>query len=335
MMREMLLKEAAVKNPDAASVFSGGAGVVDSEAMQRALLTASSLSVTHAQNAHFLQQQQQHHDPHHPTPQGDHNRRNHHSGNPRQSRPSNNPSSSGGGGGRGNPFAGSGSDKIFYELHVGGLPEIVQDEHAFTQLLNDEALKRGLNLEPGNPITSTRINSAGRFAFAMFRSKEEATRGLELSGTLCHGSLLRVERPRGFKALAAGGGNSSTPPMDEAQLVTTVLNSTPVPSLPGMTREQLKVALEQHLNWLGDSTSLVELNVPGASIHEVDVEARRFGTVMGTREKNQEVGRFLVKMQTIAEAEKLVQLRRAFQGQRVEARFRPLAEWEALVVARD
>lgn len=317
-MREALIREAAQRNPDAANVFAGRASA-DQESMQRALSAANALGVTHAQNQHFLQQQ------HGRGAGGGHRERDQRGGGDR--RPS----------GRGNA-----PDKIFYELHIGGISESVHDEEAFARFLNDTCLLKQLNLEPGGPVQSTRINSAGRFAFALFRSKEEATKGLELNGTEYNGCQLRVERPRGFQQIASGNGNGGTasaanavPVMDEAQLIAAVLASTPAPSLSGFTREQLRVALENNLAAMGDSSSLVELgnflgDEHGDVLRDVEQEARRYGQVLGIRPAL-ERGAFLVKMASLQDAEKLVQLKRQYNNRRVTARFRALGEWQPSV----
>ncbi|KAH9258497.1 hypothetical protein BASA82_000434 [Batrachochytrium salamandrivorans] len=321
-LREMLIREAAQRNPDAANVFAGKSST-DQDAMQRALSAANALGVTHAQNQQFLQQQ-------HGRGGGGYRDRDHRGGADHYrggggSRPP--------GGGRGN---GPNPDKIFYELHIGGISESVHDEEAFARFLNDACLHKQLNLEPGGPVQSTRINSAGRFAFALFRSREEASRGLELNGTEYNGCQLRVERPRGFQQLAnttntAASMANAVPVMDEAQLIAAVLASTPVPTLMGFTREQLRVALENNLAGVGDSSSLVELGNFGGDhgdvLHDVEQEAKRYGQVLGIRPAI-ERGAFLVKMASLQDAEKLVQLKRQYNNRRITARFRPLGEWQ-------
>lgn len=227
---------------------------------------------------------------------------------------------------------------MFLELHVGNLPEQMTDESELTRFLNDAALKRGLNIQPGNPVISSRINSTGRFAFSLFRSKEEATKALELSGTQCFGNTLRVDRPRGYKELYGGGPQKpaaapapNAQQVDDSQVLSQLFANVPIPIIPGLSRADLKARLEASIAQYGDATSLVQLsNMQGATVDDVEVEAKKHGNVSGVKPSPTVDGAFLVKMASIADAEKLVQLKRAYRGSRVEAVFRPLSEWTAL-----
>jgi len=284
-MRELLLSEAAKRNPDAASVLSSNNS--DREALQRALVTATSLSLSQHQQQQQLMSQQ------------GHQQRN-------QRFPNNN----------------SRYNDSEKELYVAGLPDqLLQDEDALLRFLNDAAIKRSFNIESGNPVVSVRINP-GRHAFAVFRSKEEATKCLELNGIESFGSTLKVDRPKGFVK------QGPVPQMDENQMIAAVLASTPLPNMTGMTKEELKNKLEESIGRLGESTSLVELsNLEGAGQAEVEMEAKKHGSVVGVRASVEKPGAFLVKMSNIQEAESLVQLKRAYEGRRVQACFRPLVEW--------
>ena len=219
-------------------------------------------------------------------------------------------------------------EKSLLEVHVSGFPETLQDEEQLTTILNEIAVAKGLNIEPGNPIVSTRINAAGRFAFATFRTKEEAQRGLELNGSLCLGNILKVDKPKFSLGLGKQGLSIEK---DERQIVAAVLAASP--SLPhGMNREELRIRLESSLQRIGESTSIVELsNVVGASLQDIENEVKRYGTAVGIKPHPNESDTFLVKMQNYQEAEKLVQMKRSFQNHRVIARFRPVTEWNSLV----
>ena len=218
----------------------------------------------------------------------------------------------------------SDSDRVFLELHVGSLPDQIREESDLIRFLGDALQQRNLTLGPGNPVVSARINHAGHFAFVMFRSKDEATKALELAGTPCYGNSLRVDRPKGFSKQGTGQSH-----VDEAQMVATALAaSPPVPILPGVSREELKRRLEESINKYGTPTSVVQLsNLTKATTEDVEQEAKKFGMVVAVRAKADEPGSFLVKMSNINEAEKLVQIKRIFATSVVKAQFRPLAEW--------
>jgi hypothetical protein len=309
----MLLSEAAKRNPDAAQVLQNSG--TDHEALQRALQTATTLSTSqhHQQQQHLHEQKQQQQ-----SRDGSSFQRN-----PRQSQQQNRQHD---------------PDKVLMELHVGGLPDQIRDEQEFTRFLNEIAIQKRINIEPGNPIISTRINHVGHFAFAMFRNKEEAQRGLELNGAICFGNALRVDRPRGYKekmGITGGGGshssNAAATQADENQLISTVLATVPIPSIPGFTKEELRNRLEASIGRYGDPTSLVQLsNLGNATYEDVDKEVRKYGNVVGVKPAPDQPGAYLVKMGSIQEAEKLVQIKRAFQKQVVQAFFRPLVEWTSL-----
>lgn len=50
----------------------------------------------------------------------------------------------------------------------------------------------GLNLQPGNPVTSCRLNS--KFAFCVMRNPEEAAKALNLNGIPYLGNVLKMVR---------------------------------------------------------------------------------------------------------------------------------------------
>lgn len=212
------------------------------------------------------------------------------------------------------------------ELHVGSLPEQMREEADLVRFLNDAIQQRRLNLEPGNPVVQARINHVGHFAFVLFRSKEEATNALQLSGLPCMGNTLKMDRPKGYAQKSSGANNT---PVDESQIIANAfLNCPPIPSIPGMSREDLKHRLEESIAQYGTPTSVVQLsNLEQATHEEVDSEVRKYGQVTAVKPSASEPGTFLVKMASIQEAEKLVEMRRRFMDRVVRATFRPLAEW--------
>lgn len=83
-------------------------------------------------------------------------------------------------------------EKISRELFVGNTtPEMT--EHMLREFLGNAMEQVGLNVQPGNPITTVRVS--GKFAFAEFRSKEETTNALNLNNIPFMGAQLRIGRP--------------------------------------------------------------------------------------------------------------------------------------------
>jgi hypothetical protein len=163
-MREMILKAAQQKNPDAATVLgtSSMGGTLDHATVVRALSTSQTLTASttkwstsdpsassSALTSHNITAE------------------------PRMLLP-------------GMPLP-VGQEKVFYELHIGNVPPAIESEEAFKMFLNEMVHKRGLNLGEGDPIINLRMNPGGHFAFAMFRSREETTLGLGLAGVQCLG----------------------------------------------------------------------------------------------------------------------------------------------------
>jgi len=81
------------------------------------------------------------------------------------------------------------------ELYIGNLPEGVPEAQLMS-FLNAALLQAGLNVSPGMPITAVRCN--GRFAFAEFRSPEEASNAMNLNGIILVGHALSVGRPSAY-----------------------------------------------------------------------------------------------------------------------------------------
>jgi len=229
-----------------------------------------------------------------------------------------------------------GPDKVFYELHVGGVPSTIESEEAFKGFLNEMVHKRGLNLGEGDPIINVRINPSGHFAFVMFRSKEEATLGLGLAGVQCLGSTLKVERPRGF---TMAGPRS----MDDSQLLAAAIMAAPVPQVKGLTREELKRKLEEDRRELGDPSVCVELldmvtlnmlkEPREAEEIRADVEEQcaSVGDVVKVWLPVKEGQGVLVRMASIQLAEKVFDLLagKTFDSRKIRCRFRPAAECDA------
>jgi len=85
------------------------------------------------------------------------------------------------------------------ELYIGNLPEGVP-EAQLASFLNAAILQAELNTQPGMPITAVRCN--GRFAFAEFRSAEEASNAMNLNGIVIVGHGLNVGRPSAYQGPA-------------------------------------------------------------------------------------------------------------------------------------
>jgi len=85
------------------------------------------------------------------------------------------------------------------ELYIGNLPDGVP-EPQLASFLNAAILQAELNTQPGMPILSVRCN--GRFAFAEFRSSEEASAAMNLNGIVIVGHALNVGRPSAYSGPA-------------------------------------------------------------------------------------------------------------------------------------
>lgn len=98
----------------------------------------------------------------------------------------------------GGMMGGMGNDpmtKKSRELYIGNLPDGVP-EAQLQSFLNAALLQAAMNGQPGMPITSCRCN--GRFAFAEFRTAEEASAAMSLNGIILVGHALNVGRPSAY-----------------------------------------------------------------------------------------------------------------------------------------
>jgi hypothetical protein len=298
-MKEMILQLAQKKNPSAATVLTNESGA-DPTSIARALAAAQSLAVeATAESGGRV----------HPGPAAASRPLHHH-----------------------HPHH-LGPEKVYYELHVGGVPNTIESEAAFMGFLNEMVHKRGLNVGAGDPIVAVRINPSGHFAFVQFRTKEEATLGLGLSGVQCLGSVLRCERPKGY--------NKAGPRQrDDTQLLAAAILAAPVPQVHGLTREELKRQLEEDRRELGDPSVCVELQdmitlemvqdaAEAADIAEdVSEQCAQHGTVVKVWMPVKPGQGVLVRMASIAEAQKVfgALTGKTFDGRKIRCRFRPATE---------
>lgn len=79
-------------------------------------------------------------------------------------------------------------------------------------------LRMGLNTQPGNPIINAWISADGQYAFVEFRSVEECTNGMMLSGAPILGQPIRMARPKGYT-----GPPDSVPPLGATLLAEAAL----------------------------------------------------------------------------------------------------------------
>lgn len=83
------------------------------------------------------------------------------------------------------------------ELYVGNLPPSF-DVNQLIEFLNAALISIKASPWPGNPIVRAWTASDSHFAFAEFRTIEEATVGLQLNGLNCLGYSLRIGRPKTY-----------------------------------------------------------------------------------------------------------------------------------------
>ncbi|CAM9503767.1 unnamed protein product [Pylaiella littoralis] len=81
------------------------------------------------------------------------------------------------------------------EIFVGNIP-VGTTQQGLVDFLNAAMLKVGLNLQPGNPVTSCRLNS--KFAFCVMRNPDEAAKALNLNGIPYLGNVLKMQRPSSY-----------------------------------------------------------------------------------------------------------------------------------------
>jgi len=93
-------------------------------------------------------------------------------------------------------------------LYMGGLPQTVpQSQQQIKDFVNREMRARNLCTGPGDPVTDVTVNGV-KFAFVEFRSVEETTAALSLTGTLLEGAAVRFNRPSDYN----GPSSKSAPP---------------------------------------------------------------------------------------------------------------------------
>lgn len=99
---------------------------------------------------------------------------------------------------------GSQDEKISRELFVGNTtPEMT--ESMLQDFLGNSMLQVGLNILPGNPVTSCRVS--GKFAFIELRTPQEAANALNLNNIPFMGAQLRVGRPSKWTGQDGPHGN--------------------------------------------------------------------------------------------------------------------------------
>jgi RNA recognition motif-containing protein len=84
------------------------------------------------------------------------------------------------------------STKSLRELYIGNLPSAIM-EFQPKDFLGQCIMQAELNTMPGTSIINCRVS--GKFAFAEFRSIEEANLAMNLKGAICQGSVIDVKRP--------------------------------------------------------------------------------------------------------------------------------------------
>lgn len=97
------------------------------------------------------------------------------------------------------PQANQQAQKANLELFVGNLPPTLAQAGGglkLVEFLNDAILKAQLNTEPGGPVVESRVSA--KFAFIIFRSPEEATNALNLTGISFLNSNLKIERTAAY-----------------------------------------------------------------------------------------------------------------------------------------
>eukprot|EP00824_Muranothrix_gubernata_P011595 TRINITY_DN25076_c0_g1_i4.p2 TRINITY_DN25076_c0_g1~~TRINITY_DN25076_c0_g1_i4.p2 ORF type:complete len:132 (-),score=5.49 TRINITY_DN25076_c0_g1_i4:113-508(-) len=81
------------------------------------------------------------------------------------------------------------------QLYIGNLPSGISVQHLI-EVLNTALINMKANIEEGGPVINAWISSDGHYAFAEFRSAEEANRGFALSNVSILGCQLKIGRPR-------------------------------------------------------------------------------------------------------------------------------------------
>jgi hypothetical protein len=93
--------------------------------------------------------------------------------------------------------------KTMTELFVGNMPPGASSE-PLAEFINQALLETKMNTSPGNPVTTCRHNPGSKFAFLVFRSVEETTNALNLTGIPFMTTALKIERPGNFAGPKTG-----------------------------------------------------------------------------------------------------------------------------------
>eukprot|EP00917_Polyrhabdina_sp_WS-2016_P009082 GHVP01020312.1.p2 GENE.GHVP01020312.1~~GHVP01020312.1.p2 ORF type:complete len:539 (-),score=129.00 GHVP01020312.1:62-1678(-) len=88
-------------------------------------------------------------------------------------------------------------EKAARELYIGNLPPNI-DVNQLVEFLNAAMQTLNVSSIPGPPVTKSWKASDGHFAFAEFRSMEEANAGMQLNGLDFLGYSLKIGRPKTF-----------------------------------------------------------------------------------------------------------------------------------------
>lgn len=100
--------------------------------------------------------------------------------------------------------AGATSEKIYRELYMGlppGLTAAQMTPHLLVEFIGAAMQQAGLSTLPGNCVMNARAYPEKNFAFVEFRTTEEATNALILTGTYYMGlSCLKFKRPSHYDA---------------------------------------------------------------------------------------------------------------------------------------
>ncbi|KAJ3169575.1 hypothetical protein HDU88_000766 [Geranomyces variabilis] len=94
-------------------------------------------------------------------------------------------------------------------LYVGNIPFGVQED-GLMQFFNSTMSQLNITSSAGNPCIAVQINQEKNYAFAEFRSPEEATAAMAFDGISFAGQSLKLRRPKDYQPPA--GGEVSGPP---------------------------------------------------------------------------------------------------------------------------
>jgi splicing factor U2AF subunit len=79
------------------------------------------------------------------------------------------------------------NSKVDRKLYIGNIPQNITPQ-SLTDLLNGALRKMSVNIDPpGDSISSCWISTDGTYAFAEFRTAEEANNGFALNNIAIHG----------------------------------------------------------------------------------------------------------------------------------------------------